>query len=194
VAGWDACLTSPWRALPVAVYAQLMGADAVGGFPDDYFALFGAEAWHAILGDALVRAHLEWVNTSCRYYLPNLHYYCAYADNQYFQGDRYRGFPIGDSLDEDSEASSARIEVTLSDGQSWSLMGRAGALNRNPNGDPENSLTRVREQIRELILGWRRNFGDYDVSLGIGALHENQPTLGASNNPLEAYASWNHRL
>lgn len=194
LAGWDARLNSPWRAVPAALYAQLIGADAVGGFPDDYFALYGAEVWHALPAGALLRAHLEWANTTCRYYQDYPRYYCAYADNQYFQGYRYRGFPIGDSLDEDAEVVSARAEVTLADGQSWTLMGREGALNRNPFGDPENSLTPVREQIKELVVGWRKLFGDHDISFGIGALHANQPTLDVTSNSLEAYVTWSRRL
>jgi hypothetical protein len=194
LAGWDLRSASPWRAVPVAIYGQLIGADAVGGFPDDYFALFGAEAWHSVGDGAVLRAHLEWANTACRFYNTDPHWYCAYADNQYFQGDRYRGFPIGDSLDQDAEALSARAEVTLLDGQSWSLMAREGVLDRTPGGDPENSLTPVSEQFKEIVAGWHRSFDGHDVSVGLGTRRSSWPTLGQSKDTLEAYIGWSHGL
>ena len=194
VAGFDARINSPWRKLPVAAYAQLIGADAVGGFPQDYFALYGAEAWHEIFRDALIRAHVEWADTSCRYYDSPPKWNCAYADAKFTQGDTYRGFSTADSLYQDAEVLSAGIDVTQANGQYWGVNARAGALDRTPGGDPNNPVSATRQQIRELVGSWRRTIGDHSFSLSLGALHSVDPYQATSKNPLEAYASWSHRL
>jgi hypothetical protein len=193
-AGFDLRLNSPWHLLPLAVYAQLIGADEIGGFPDDYFAILGAEGWHALQDGTLLRAHIEWHNTACRFYDTVPHWNCAYADPQVFDGYRYRGFPMGDSLDQDSEVISMRADLVRNDGQDWSVMARAGALGRSPYGEPYDPVTAVRKQIKEVVVGWRRDFAGHDVSLGFGALHTNEPTTGVSNNPMEAFVNWRHRL
>jgi hypothetical protein len=194
LAGWDARVASPWRALPVAAYGQLMGSDAVGGFPDDYFGLFGVESWRTLNDGSMLRAHLEWANTSCRFYNNPPKWNCAYEGEIYTQGYRYRGLPIGDSLDEDAEVLSLRADLINSEGQDLSIMARTGALNRDPFGNPRYSGSVVRQQIRELVVGWRRNIAGHDLSAGIGALHSNEPSLNQSNNPLEMYLNWAHRL
>jgi hypothetical protein len=122
------------------------------------------------------------------------HWNCAYADPQFFNGYRYRGFPLGDSLDQDSEVLSMRADLLKSDGQDWSVMARAGALNRSPYGDAFDAVTTVREQIKEIVVGWRRDLSGHDVSIGVGALRASEPTLGTGSNSLEAYLSWRHRL
>jgi hypothetical protein len=193
-AGFDLRVNSPWRRLPLAAYAQLIGADEIGGFPDDYFALLGIEGWHALANGSMLRAHLEWHDTSCRFYRSPPIWDCAYSDPQVFNGYRYRGFPLGDSLDLDAEVLSMRADLLLPDGEDWSVMGRTGALARAPGGDPYDAVTTVREQIKEIVVGWRKSFGDHDVSVGFGALHSSQPTTGVSNNPLETYVKWSRRL
>jgi hypothetical protein len=73
-------------------------------------------------------------------------------------------------------------------------MARAGSLGRSPFGEAYDAVTPVREQIKELVAGWRREFGEHEIALNFGALHINQPTLGTSSNPLEISVSWKHRL
>lgn len=193
-AGFDLRINSPWREIPLAGYAQLIGADEVGGFPDNYFAIVGVEGWHTMQDGSLLRAHLEWHDTSCQFYKTVPHWNCAYADPQIFNGYRYRGFPLGDSLDQDSEVLALRADLLRSDGQEWSFMARAGSLGRSPFGEAYDAVTPVREQIKELVAGWRREFGEHEIALNFGALHINQPTLGTSSNPLEISVSWKHRL
>ncbi len=193
-AGFDLRVNSPWHQVPLAVYAQLIGADEVGGFPDNYFAIFGAESWYALSSGALLRAHLEWHNTVCEFYASLPRWNCAYSDPQFFNGYRYRGFPLGDSLDQDSELLSMRADLLKSDGEDWSVMARTGALGRSPYGEPYDAVTTVREQFKEIVLGWRGEYAGQDLSVGLGALHSSEPTTGMSNNPLEAYLKWSRRL
>jgi Capsule assembly protein Wzi len=194
LAGFDARLSSPWRAVPLALYGQLMGRDEIGGFPDQYLGLFGAEGWLGLGNGAVLRAHLEWADTSCRFYQNPPLWNCGIATTNFFEGDRYRGFPIGDSLDQDAEVTSARADLVLADGQDWSIQGRAGALDRAPGGDFRDTLSPMREQIQELVVGWRKDLDGHEISLSVGELHTNQPTLGVSGNSLEAYINWTHRL
>jgi Capsule assembly protein Wzi len=193
-AGFDLRLNSPWHQIPAAAYAQLIGADEVGGFPDNYFAIFGIEGWHALANGALLRAHLEWHNTTCQFYARVPHWNCAYDDPQYFYGYRYRGYPLGDSLDQDSEVLSLRADLLQSNGQDWSVMARAGALGRSPFGEAFDAATSTREQIKELLFGWRSDYRGHDLAINLGALHVSQPAQGTSDNPLELSVSWKHRL
>jgi Capsule assembly protein Wzi len=194
MAGFDLRMASPWRKLPIALYGQLIGRDAIGGFPDNFLGLYGMEGWHGFASGALLRAHLEWASTSCRYYRSPPIWRCGAAGGQFFQGDRYRGFPVGDSLDQDAEATSARVDLTLAGGRVWSLFARSGVLNRTPTGDPWNTQSPVREQFREWLVSWRSGNDDQDLAVSVGALRTNQPVYGATRNSLEASLSWTHRL
>ena len=59
MAGFDARIVSPFRALPVALYAQEIGEDnSSTGIPERYLALFGGEGWWMLESGSVLRAQV----------------------------------------------------------------------------------------------------------------------------------------
>jgi Capsule assembly protein Wzi len=193
LAGFDLRLNSPWPQLPAALYAQTIGEDAKDLVPFKLMAIFGAEGWHDLNAGDVIRAHVEYTDTACSYYRPRPLYGCAYSIPLYAGGDRYLGFPIGDSLDGDSQVISFGAQYIQRQGTTWGLLLRSGRLNR---GDAEvnDSLTGVPEKIREGDLTWRRSFGFNDIEASVGLLHTEQPSLAASAYKPQAFLSWKRLL
>lgn len=193
LAGFDLRLNSPWRPVPAAIYAQLIGEDAENFMPFKYMAIFGAEAWHNLDTGDVIRAHVEYTDTACSFYRSPPLYGCAYSIHLFAGGDRYLGFPIGDSLDGDSQVVSVGAQYHQRNGSSWGLLLRTGRLNRG-NAEVNDSLTGVPDKIREGDLNWRRSFGLNDIQASVGVLHTDQPSLATSAYKPQAFLSWKRLL
>lgn len=169
MAGFDARIVSPFKALPLAAYAQLIGEDnSSTGIPERYLGLFGLEGWWFRDNGDVLRARAEYADTSCKYYTHGDNPNCAYRQHIFFAGYRYRGLSIGHPTDSDSESFGASVSLAKADGQQWGLRWRRASLDRYGGVDAFNPLTQGPGKYQAMQVSWSgRAFGQ-DLSLQAG--------------------------
>ena len=140
MAGYDFRLRSPWRALPVAVYGQMIGEDEAGGLPSKFLGLVGAELWGSA-AHGTWRARFEYADTSCNFSRRNPQFDCAYRNGLYPQGYTYRGRGLGHSLDSDGRMLTLGLVLARPSGTTWSASARSVELNRDGALDPVHALS-----------------------------------------------------
>ncbi|MEW5756093.1 MAG: capsule assembly Wzi family protein [Pseudomonadota bacterium] len=116
LAGMDARWTSHLFDVPYAVYGQLIGEDAAGYGPSKYIGLFGIESFGsgAMAGSAY-HTHLEYADTTVRFYDSNPEYNVAYTHSTYKSGYTYRGRTIGHALGGDGRMISFGAQYLYND-------------------------------------------------------------------------------
>jgi hypothetical protein len=158
MAGYDVRLRSPWRALPAAIYAQLIGEDEAGGLPSKFLGLFGAEFW-ADSAWGSYQIHVEYADTSCDFSRQRPQFNCAYRNSLYPQGYTYRGRVIGDALDGDGRMYSVGALLVRPGGASWSLLAQKAQLNRDAlTPEPSHTVSPSRDDLKNLELQYNRAF------------------------------------
>lgn len=180
MAGFDVRIASPFKALPLALHAQEIGEDnSSSGIPERYLAQFGAETWFMMDSGAVWRAHLEYANTSCKWYSPGLEPNCAYFQGIFFAGYRYRERNIGHTTDGDSETRSLMISLTRANGDRWSLSGRRGRLDAYGTPDPFNPVSQGLSTYKSVQLAWDGQLKTQRLGAQLG--YERQSPRSAGN-------------
>ncbi len=155
MAGFDVRVVSPFKALPVAVYAQEIGEDnSSTSIPERYLALLGAESWFMFDSGSVLRAHVEYANTKVKWYSSGIEPDWAYRQGIFFAGYRYRGRNIGHTTDADSETASIMLSLTQQDGDRWSLLARHGRLDHIGTPDVYNEVTFGPSDYKSMQLSW----------------------------------------
>lgn len=155
MAGFEVRLVSPFKPLPIALYAQEIGEDnSSSAIPERYLGLFGGEMWFMLNSGSVLRAHVEYANTKVKWYDVHEEFNWAYRQDIFFAGYRYRGRNIGHATDADSETTSVGMSLTNREGNRWSVLYRHGALDRDGSVDPYNLLTAGRSTYRATQFGW----------------------------------------
>jgi len=155
MAGFDVRVVSPFKRLPLAIYAQEIGEDnSSTGIPERYLGLFGAESWIHLASGSTLRARVEYANNSCKWYNPSLEPNCAYAQGIFFAGYRYRGRNIGHTADGDSETTSFTLALTRPDGDRWALRVRQGRLDAYGAPDQYNPVSQGRSEYDSIEASW----------------------------------------
>jgi len=181
MAGYDFRLRSPWKALRAAFYGQLIGEDEAGGLPSKFLGLMGAEAW-GDSGWGSYRVHAEFADTSCEFSRQRPQFNCAYRNGLYPQGYTFRGRIVGDALDNDGRMYSVGAILVRADGSSWSALARKAELNRDEQGtDPTHTVSRSRDELKNLELQYNRAFARGELGVGLG--------LDAFGGPLQSGSS-----
>jgi hypothetical protein len=163
MAGYDLRVRSPWRMLPAAFYAQLIGEDEASGLPSKFLGLLGLEAWGASSW-GVHRVHVEYADTRCSFSRERPQLGCAYRNSLFPQGYRYRGRPVGHALEGDGTMYSLGIALTTSGAATWSLLGRRVDLSRDGLPAPVSA----REQLKNLELQYNRAFAWGELWVGLG--------------------------
>jgi Capsule assembly protein Wzi len=173
MAGFDARLVSPFKSLPLALYAELIGEDSSDTtIPMKYLAQFGAEGWWYTEAGSTWRARLEYANTGCNWYDPATRPDCAYRQNIFWAGYRYRGRAIGHTTDSDSETWMLQLLRTTAGGDRWGLVARHGTLDERGVPDPYNSVTYGPSDYDSLELSWNGLFLRQDFGVQLGYEHQ----------------------
>ena len=158
MAGFDARLTSPFRALPLVLHAQMIGEDnSDTGIPLRYLGQFGAESWAVLKSGSVLRARLEFAETSVRWYTlfnPKLQPDVSYRQTIFFAGYRYRGRNIGHATDADSLSGSLLLSLTNAQAQVWAVRLRHARLDWYGDQDPYNTVTLGRNRYNSIQLSW----------------------------------------
>jgi len=183
MAGYDARLSSPWKALPMALYTQWIGEDEAGGFPSKFLGLLGAEIWGSNrLGGW--RLHGEFADTACTFTREEPDFNCAYRNTLYPQGYTYRGRIIGHSMDNDSRMYSLGGTLVRPGGDVVSFLARKVELNRDGTG--EHTISDVPLDLYNVELRYSRSFGVGRLSLGAG--YDDSPA--ASGSDVRGFLTW----
>jgi hypothetical protein len=184
MAGYDARLRSPWKALPLAVYTQWMGEDEAGGLPSKFLGLFGAELWGNSRWGGY-RAHIEYADTTCTFTRQEPDFNCAYRNEIYPQGYVYRGRSIGDPLDNDSRMFSLGVVLTGGSGAVFGFDLRKADINRDGGN---HAISEVPTRLYNVELRYSRAFRVGNVSLGLG--YDDWDAAGPENSRMRGYLLW----
>ena len=194
MAGFDVRIVSPFRRLPVAVYAQEIGEDNSSSLiPERYLGLFGAESWHHLRSGSTLRARVEYSNNSCKWYNPSLEPNCAYRQGTFFAGYRYRGRNIGHTADGDSETTSVTLALTRPDGDRVALRVRHGRLDAYGLPDPYNPVSQGRSDFDSIEASWEGNFLGQHLSAQVGYEKQSPRTAGNARGAF-GFVQWRKPL
>jgi hypothetical protein len=164
MAGYDVRIRSPWRALPVAFYAQMIGEDEAGGLPSKFLGLMGVETWMSTsIGSLRLRG--EYADTTCVFTRADPEFSCAYRNALFPQGYTHRGRVIGHSMDNDSRMTSAAALLVRPDGDVLGLTVRKLEINRD--GGP-HSISLTPDDLMDVEFRFTRQFDFGMVAVGLG--------------------------
>jgi len=194
MAGFDVRIVSPFKHIPLAVYAQEIGEDNSNtGIPERYLGLFGAESWFHLDSGSTVRARIEYANNSCKWYNPSLEPNCAYRQYLFFAGYRYRSRNIGHTADADSETTSISLALTRGSGDRWAVLARRGRLDAYGAPDPYNRVTQGRSNFDSVELSWDGKVEQQQLAVQFG--YERQSPRSAGNaRGLFGFVQWRKPL
>jgi hypothetical protein len=160
MAGFEMRLVSPFKPLPIALYAQQTGEDSSSsGIPERYLGLFGGEMWFLLNTGSVLRTHVEYANTKAKWYQSRDNWDVAYRQTIFFAGYRYRGRSIGHASDADAETTSIGLSLTSGEGSRWSVLYRHGVFDRDGGIDPYNPLTMGRSTYNATQIDWQGAVG-----------------------------------
>jgi hypothetical protein len=179
MAGYDVRLRSPWRALPLVLYAQAIGEDEAGGLPSRFIGLAGVELWGSS-GRSSYRVHAEYADTAANFLAGRLADY-AYRNALYPQGYAYRGRTIGHTLDNDGLMYSLGVMLVRPSGEAFSLLARRVELNRlGPAPDPVHTASASADELENVEVQYNRTFAWGELQVGAGHDSYNGPAREGS--------------
>jgi hypothetical protein len=189
LAGYDVRVRSPWKRLPLAFYSQWIGEDEAGGLPAKFLGQFGLESWISTpLGG--VRAQVEYSNTACNFSRSLPLYDCAYRNDLYPQGYKYRGRAIGHSIDSDGRLYSANLLLTRSNGDVAGIHLRKAGLNRD--GSAVNAITREPENVRNVELRYSRALSAGKLTVSVA--YDQSESDSYASSDFHGFVSWQQGL
>jgi hypothetical protein len=200
-AGYEARLSSPWRAVPIAAYYQAIGNDEINRLPARLMKQLGVESWLELRNGDTVRGFLEYTDSTCgamrdppEYTFPESSQPCAYDNSVFFAGYRYRGLNVAASADANSILRAIGLRWVRQTGEEWQLKIESGHFNR---GEVVNSYNPVSPSVSSLYdsaqIEWRRHLlgGTAFVQLGI---ERQQPAQAIGNGHGFGYLTWSKAL
>jgi Capsule assembly protein Wzi len=194
MAGFDVRIVSPFKLLPLALYAQEIGEDnSSTGIPERYLGLFGAESWFMLDSGSVLRAHIEYANTSCKWYNPSLEPNCAYRQGIFFAGYRYRGRNIGHTTDGDSETTSVSVALTRPQGDRWSVLVRRGRLDAYGVPDPYNPVSQGRSDFDSVQFSWEGKVREQGLAMQLG-YERQKPAIAGDAKGVFGFIKWRKPL
>ncbi len=194
LAGWDIRAASPWQAVPLAYYVQMIGEDQKNLRPTSRLSQHGLEAWWSWQSGASLRAYFEYVDTVCGSNSGRQLFNCAYTNNVFNQdGYRYRGRVIGHSADADSLLRVVGMRFHDTNNRTWGIRFRTGTLNRDGGFDPNHSTSKVASHYQSVDWSLRGPWREGEFQLQLG--HERQtPRGGQADSGYFGFAGWRHSL
>ena len=164
-----------WGDSTHALYYQYTGEDESNMWPSRAMGLAGVET-SFLWRDSQHRLILEYENTTAEFYGDETFNY-AYEHSIYLTGYRYRGRPIGSSLDNDSQRITLTGQHYLANGHQliWSVadvtINEDGSNSAPPRG---NVYGAERSDLKTVELDYRFPVGDH-TRVSIGAFYYSEP-------------------
>ncbi len=194
LAGFDIRYTFDTLGRPWGFYSQWIGEDEANGLPSAYLALLGLETWGTRLGGGRsYRIFAEYSETTCSALTdsdPNFR--CAYNHSIYRDGYRYRGRPIGHSMDGDGVMFSLGGLWVDASGNTWQVLGRRIEVNRS--NDRRNTVSPVKQDVYTLEVSHTRDFGFSQLTVGLGHEDGEFTASGMDFDETRVFANWIWRL
>jgi hypothetical protein len=179
MAGFDARIVSPFKPLPVAVHAQLIGEDnSSTGIPERYLGLFGGEMWFMLGTGSVLRTHVEYANTKVKWYNSDIEYDGAYTQGIFQEGYRYRSRNVGHTTDGDAETTSFMLSLTTNEGNRWAVLARRGRLDRCCVPGANSLITNGPSDYKSAQVSWDGTFRGYGLGLQLGYEQQTPGTAG----------------
>ena len=194
LAGFDVRWSRSRGRIPLALFGQFIGEDEAGGFPSKFLGQFGAETWGSFDGGATQwRAFAEYADTTCQFNEQSRIFNCAYTNQFYPSGYRYRGKSIGYASDNDSRSVAVGAVVTDVSRGDFAVTVRKIDVNRGGQPEPGHTVSATPVDITDIDVQYRRRFDYLDFAVGFGAEKRESSTAG-SNEDLRAFVSVKFRL
>jgi hypothetical protein len=194
MAGFDARVVSPFKSIPLAVYAQEIGEDNSSSWiPERYLGLFGGEGWLMLDSGAVVRAQIEYSNTKVKWYDRSIEYDIAYRQATFFAGYRYRGRNIGHTTDGDSETTALRVTHTAAGGERWTAQYRHGRLDRCCGVDPYDTVTAGASRYKSMDVQWEGVLAGQQFGAQLG-YEKQSPTSAGRAKGAFGFIQWRKAL
>jgi hypothetical protein len=190
MAGYEARLVSPFKPLPVALYAQFIGEDATHRMPQRFLAMYGVEGWKQFESGSSLRAHVEYASTSCKQTTPEPA--CAYTNGLFSGGYQCLDRVIGYTTDSDSQTLAVSLRLVQQNGQTWAIKTRNGQLNRFDAARFSSTSPR-RSAYDSAELGWRGDVLGLDLSL-VAGYEKQDPAVGPRRDGPYGFIRWQQRL
>ncbi len=198
MSGYDLRLVSPWKQLPVAIYAQAIGEDNSNlSLPLRFLTQFGAQTWWSLESGAVLRAYVEHADTATDLYKlwqpndnsPSFRTDFAYRNHVFFAGYRYRGRNIGHTTDSDSLTTSAGLSLTNLRGTRWGVQWIESMLDRKGVPDIYNPITFGPSHYHSVRISWDGTLAGQQIGVQIG--HERQtPSSAGQGNGMFGFVQW----
>lgn len=188
MAGYDVRVTSPWKKLPIAGYAQFIGEDEANGLPSKFLGLIGGEIWgESRWGSYRLRGEIA--DTAVEVTRRNPEFDTAYRNGIYPQGYTYRGRIIGHAMDNDGRMYSAAALLVRPSGETYSLLLRKVNLNRGGIvPDRNHALSSAPGQLKNLELQYNRGFAIGQIRVGLGVDDSSGPSRNGTD--LRGFIEW----
>ncbi len=204
-AGYEARLNSPWNALPLALYTQIIGNDEIHRLPARLMKQQGLEGWLSLANGDTIKGFVEYSDSTCGAersgpgslgIAPGVgpQYGCAYTNNIFFAGYTYRGLNIGDSAGADAILRTLGLRWDRAEGDEWQLKIQSGHFDR---GDLVNLYDIVSPYGGSIYdsaqVEYRRPLFGGNLALQLGAERQN-PAQAIGNGRGFGYVTWSKPL
>jgi hypothetical protein len=176
---------------PVALYGQMIGEDEANGLPSRYIGQAGVETWGRLVAlRGNFRVHVEYADTAAAFYESPPRFDYAYEHYIYQEGYRYKGRPIGHSLDNDGRLLSVGGLLTQDNGHGWNVLLQVADLNRGGGLDNRNTVSKVPANLYDLEFGHERALGPGRLELTVGYQSIDDKDGGATDDGARVMAQW----
>ncbi len=197
MAGYDIRVGSPWRKLPLAVYAQFIGEDEANGLPSKFMGLLGGELWGGNrFGSWRVRA--EFADSACAFTRSTPQFDCGYRNGLVPQGYTHRGRVLGHALDNDGRMVSAAALLVRPSGETFGVLARKVDVNRGGAApDATHALAPGPGAIRNVELEYNRPLewrGGGGGRLRIGVGYDDRSGALREDADLRGFIEWRQGL
>jgi len=194
MAGFDVRVVSPFKQLPIALYAQEIGEDnSSTGIPERYLGLFGGEMWFMLGAGSVLRSHVEYANTKVKWYDSEIEYDTAYTQGIFTEGYRYRGRNIGHTTDGDSESVSLMLSLTTGEGHRWAAKVRKGRLDRCCVQGANSRISSGPSSYKSAELSWEGRVRNQGLEVQLG-YEEQSPDSAGDADGVFGFIQWRKRF
>ena len=204
-AGYEARLNSPWTAVPLALYAQIIGNDEIHRLPARLMKQQGIEGWLNLANGDTIKGFAEYSDSTCGAersgpgslgLAPGMgpQYGCAYTNAVFFAGYTYRGLNIADSAGPDAILRTLGVRWDRGAGDEWQLKFQSGHFDRGDLVTPYNIVSPLggsdydsgQVEYRRMLFG-----GALSVQLGA---ERQSPPEAIGNGRGFGYVTWGKAL
>ncbi|MGB6450465.1 MAG: capsule assembly Wzi family protein [Steroidobacteraceae bacterium] len=193
-AGYEARLNSPWQAVPLALYTQIIGNDEINHLPARLMKQYGIESWLDLNNGDTIKGFAEYSDSTCGAgrIVPQ-YAECAYENTIFFAGYTYRRLNIADSAGPNAILRTLGLRWDRSGGDEWQLKIQSGHFDR---GNLVNIYNVVSPSGSSLYdsgqVEFRRPLFGGDISVQLGA--ERQTPAEAISSGGFGYITWSKAL